>query len=79
MYIIISSSRHSDDLSVRFHRSIEAPEREMTKKKTTKGNYHVRIYPKDIFGFASNQDVCTYGLGYKLTKRRNSDTNILSH
>ena len=47
--------------------------------KTTEVNYHVRIYLKDIFGFASNQDACTYGLGYKLTLQRKSDNNTLSH
>ena len=43
-YKLISSSRDSDDLSIGFHRSIEARERELTNNKTTKGNYHVRIY-----------------------------------
>ena len=34
---------------------IEARERELTDNKTTKGNYHVRIYLKDVFGFAEIQ------------------------
>ena len=51
----------------------------MTNKKTTKGNYHVRIYLKVVFGFAEHHDNCTYGLGYKLTLKRNSDNHVLSH
>ena len=76
---LISSSRDSDDLSIGFHRSNEVRERELTDIKTTKGNYHVRIYLADIFGFAEHHDNCTYGLGYKLTLQRNSDNHVLSH
>ena len=76
---LLSSSRDSDDLSIGFHRSIEARERELTNKKTTKGNYLVRIYLKEIFGSAEQQDICTYGLGYKLTLHRKSDNHVLSH
>ena len=43
MHKLISFSRDSDDLSIGFHRSIEARERELNNNKTTKGNYHVRI------------------------------------
>ena len=76
---LTSSSRDSDDLSIGFHRSIEARERDLSNNKTTKGTYHVRIYLKDIFGFAGHQDNCTYGLGYKLKLQRNSDKHALSH
>ena len=48
MYKLISSSRDSDHLSIGFQRSIEARERELTNNKTTKGNYHVRIYLEDV-------------------------------
>ena len=51
----------------------------MTNNKTTKGNYHVRIFLKDVFRFAQDQDNCTYGLGYKVTLQRNSDNHVLSH
>ena len=78
MHKLISSSRDSDDLSSGFHRSIGVRERELTHNKTTKGNCHVRIYSKDIFGFAEHQDKCTYGLCYKLTLQRNSDNHVLS-
>ena len=78
MHKLISSSRDSDDLSIGFHRSNAAPERTITNNKKTKGNYHVRIYLKDVFGFAEHQDNCTYGLGDKLTLQRNSDNHVLS-
>ena len=55
MYKLISSSRDSDNLSIGFHRSNEAREKELTNNKTTKGNYHVRNYLKGVFGFAEHQ------------------------
>ena len=78
-YKLISSSRDSNNLSIAFYRSIEVREREITDNKTTKGKYQVRIYLKDIFGFAENQYNCTYGLGYKLTLQRNSNNHVISH
>ena len=54
-------------------------ERELTDNKTTKRNYHVRIYLKDVFGFEEPHDNSTYGLGYKLTLYRHSDNHVLSH
>ena len=62
-YKLITSSRDSDDLSIGFHRSIEAREKELTNIKTTKRNYRVRIYLKGVFGFAEHQDNCTYCVG----------------
>ena len=38
----------------------------------------MRIYLKEIFGFAEHQDKATYGLGYKLTLTRNSDNAVLN-
>ena len=79
MYKLISSSRDSDDLSIVFHRSNGVHERELTIIKTTKGNYRVRIYLKDVFSFAEHQDNCNYGLGCKLTLQRKKDNHVLSH
>ena len=79
MHKLISSAKDSDDLSIGFHRSIQAREQELSNNKTTKGNYHVRIYLKNIFGYAEDQYNCTFGLGYKLTLQRNSDNHVLSH
>ena len=78
MYELISSSRDSDDLSIGFHRSNEARERELTDNKTTTGKYHVSIYLKDVFGFAEHQDNCTYGLGYKETIQNKSDNHVVT-
>ena len=46
--------------------------------KSQKGKYHVRIYLKDVFGFAEYQEKATYGSGYKLTMTRNSDNAVLN-
>ena len=66
MQKLLSSSRDSDDLSIGFHRNKEVREREMTNKKSTKGNYYVKIYLKQVFGFAENHYKCNYGMRYKL-------------
>ena len=50
----------------------------MTKNKSQKGKYHVRIYLKDVFGFAEYQEKATYGLGYNLTLTRNTDNAVLN-
>ena len=79
MHKLVSSSRDSDDSSLGFHRSSEAREREMINDKSTKGSSHFRIFLKDVFVFAEDQDSCTYGVGYKLTSQINSDNHVLSH
>ena len=79
MYKLKSSSIDGDDLSLGFHRNIEAREKRLTKNRKTKGVYHVRNYSKDVFGFAEHQDNCTCGLGYKLPLQRISDNHVLSH
>ena len=50
----------------------------MTNNKTQKGKYLVRIYLKDVFGFAEYQDKGTYGLGYKVTLTRNTNNAVLN-
>ena len=42
-----------------------------------KNKFKVRTLLKDIFGFAEHQEKATYGLGYKLTLKRNKDDAIL--
>ena len=78
MYKLLTSSKGSDDLSIVFDRDRNRRQRELTNNKTQKGKYHIRIYLKDIFGFAENQDKGTYGLGYKLTLTRNTDNAVLN-
>ena len=72
------SSKGSDDLSIGFDRDRNRRQRELTNNKTQKGKYHVRIYLKDVFGFAEYQEKGTYGLGYKLTLTRNTDNAVLN-
>ena len=78
MYKLLSSSKGSDDLSIGFDRDRNRRQRELTNNKTQKGKFHVRIYLKDVFGFAEYQEKATYGLGYKLTMTRNSDNAVLN-
>ena len=78
MYKLLTSSKGSDDLSIGFDRDRTRRRNELTNNKTVKGRYHVRIYLKDVFGFAEYQEKGTYGLGYKLTMTRNSDNAVLN-
>ena len=78
MYKLLTLSRGSDDLSIGFDRDRNRRQRELTNIKTQKGKYHVRLYLKDVFGFAEYQNKGTYGLGYKLTLTRNTDNAVLN-
>ena len=77
-YKLLTSSIGSDDLSICFDRDRNRRQRELINNKTQKGKYHVRIYLKDVFGFAENQEKATYGLGYKLTLTTISDNAVLN-
>ena len=77
MYKLLTSSKGSDDLSIGFDRDRGRRQRELTNNKTQKG-CHVRIYLKDVFGFAEYQEKGTYGLGYKLSLTRNTDNAVLN-
>ena len=48
MYILITSSRGSDDLSIGFNRDRNRRQRELTNKKNTKCKYHVTFMLKDF-------------------------------
>ena len=76
MYKLLTSSRDSDDLSIGFHRDRDRRQRELTNNKNIKEKYNIRVYLKDIFGFAKI-DKATFGLCYKLTSTRNSDNVVL--
>ena len=56
MYRLLSSSKGSDDLSIGFDRDRNRIKRGLTNNKNIKGKYHLRIYLKDIFGFAGYQE-----------------------
>ena len=78
MYKLIISSRGSDALSIGFYRDRNRRQRELTNDKTQKRKYHIRIYLKDVFGFAQYQEKATYGLGYKSTLTRSIDNAVLN-
>ena len=78
MYKLLTSSKDSDDLSIGFDRSRGRRKNELTNNKAIKGKYHIRIYSKDIFGYAEYQEKGTYGLGYKLTLTRSTDNAVLN-
>ena len=78
MYKLLTSSKGSDDLSIGFDRDRNRRQRELTDNKTQKGKYHIRIYLKEVFGFAEYQNKGTYGLGYKLTLTRNTNNAVLN-
>ena len=78
MYKLLSSSKGPDDSSIGFDRDRGRRQRALTNNKTQKGKFHVRIYLKDVFGFAEYQEKGTYGLGYKLTLTGNTDNSVLN-
>ena len=78
MYKLLTSSKDSDDSSIGFDRNRGRRKNELTNIKNIKGKYHIRIYLKDIFGFAEHQEKGTYGLGYKLTLTRKTDNAVLN-
>ena len=78
MYKLLTSSKGSDDLSIGFDRDRTRRRNELTNNKNIKGKNHVRIYLKDIFGYAEYQQKGTFGLVYKLTLTRNTDNAVLN-
>ena len=78
MYKLLTTARGGDDLSSGFDRSRDRRQRELTNTEKIKGNYHVRIYLKDLFVFAQHQFKGTYGLGYILTLTRKNDSAVLN-
>ena len=77
MYKLITSSKNSDNLSIGFDRSRARRHDKMTDNKRMRGKYHVRIMLKGVFAFAEHQQKATYGLGYKLTLKRNKDEGVI--
>ena len=77
MYKLITSTKDSNDLSIGFNRSRNIRKDKLAPNKIVKGKYHLRIMPKDVFGFAECQEKATYGLGYKLTLSRNKDEAVI--
>ena len=78
MYKLLTSSKDSDDSSIAFDRNRGRRKNEISINKNIKCKFHIRIYLKDIFGFAEHQEKGTYGLGYKITLTRNTDNAVLN-
>ena len=78
MYKLITTTKGCDDLSIGFDRDRTRRRNELTNNKNVNGKHHVRIYLKDVFGFAEQQEKAIYGLGYKLTLTRNNDNAVLN-
>ena len=78
MYTLLPSGKGSVDLSIGFDHDRGRRRNELTNKKTVKGRYHVRIFLKDIFGFAEHQEKPTCGLGYKLKLTQNTHNSVLN-
>ena len=78
MYKLLTSSRDSDDWSIRFDRDRNRRQRELTNNRNIKGKYYMRNYLKDMFGVAEHQEKASCGLSFKLTLTRNSDNAVLN-
>ena len=74
---LLTSSKDSHDFSRGFYRSRNRRRYELARNKNVKGNYHLRVMLKDVFGFTEHQEKATYGLGYKLTLTRNKDDAVI--
>ena len=59
-----------------FEESSTIRRQELTNNKNEKGTFFVRIKLKDLFGFA-DQEKITYGLGYTLTLKRNTNNDAI--
>ena len=76
MYKLLTSSKGTSELVYGFEDNQTVRRQELTNRKTEKGTYFVRIRLTDIFGFATQHKV-TYGLGYKLTLKRNINNDCI--
>ena len=63
MYKLITTPKGCDDSSIGFDRDRTRRRNELTNNRNVKRKYHVRIFLKDVFGFAEHQEKATYGLG----------------
>ena len=76
MYKLLTSSQQLSQLMYGFEESTTIRRQELTNNKTEKGTFFVRIKLKDLFGFA-DQEKITYGLGYTLTLKRNTNNDVV--
>ena len=76
MYKLLTSSHQASQLMYGFEESTAIRRQELTNNKTEKGTFFVRIKLKDLFGIA-DQEKITYGLGYTLTLKRNTNKDVI--
>ena len=65
-------------MSIGFDRNRDRRQRELTNNKTHKGKFHLKIYFRNLFRFAENQEKGTFGLCYELTLTGNTDNANLN-
>ena len=76
MYQLLTSTQQTSQLMYGFDESENTRRLEIPNHKTEKGTFFVRIKLKDLFGFA-DQEKLTYGLGYTLTLKRNTNNDVI--
>ena len=76
MYKLLTSSQQTSQLMYGFEESSTIRRQELTNNKNEKGTFFVRIKLKDLFGFADQENI-TFGLGYTLTLKRNTNNDLI--
>ena len=76
MYKCLTSTKSTSQLLYGFEENLSVRRQELTNNKNEKGTFFVRIKLKDLFGFA-DQEKITYGLGYTLTLKRNTNNDAI--
>ena len=76
MYKLLTSTQQTSQLMYGFEESTTNRRQELTNNKTEKGTFFVRMKLRDLFGFAEQEKI-TYGLGYTLTLKRNSNNDAI--
>ena len=72
----LTSTKSTIQLMYGFEEDTTIRRQELTNNKNEKGTFFVRIKLKDLFGFA-DQEKITYGLGYTLTLKRNTNNDAI--
>ena len=76
MHKLLTSTSQTSQLLYGFEENLSVKRQELPNKKNEKGTFFVRIKLKDLFGFA-DQEKITYGLGYTLTLKRNTNNDAI--
>ena len=76
MIKLLTSTSQTSQLLYGFDESTTIRRQELTNNKNEKGTFFVRIKLKDLFGFA-DQEKITFGLGYTLTLKRNTNNDAI--